>query len=146
MSKPHAAFKVWLETDDGYVFGPGVYSLLRRIDEKGSLKEAAESLGMSYRFAWGHIRKAEERLGEPLITAHKGGKDGGGGAEITELGRHYISEFEALKERMQALSQGTESAGGVVKEYKATEAGDQLVISLDSRLEVKKGDRVTVTR
>jgi len=92
-SKPHPAFKVWMETDDGYVFGPGVYSLLKRIMEVGTLKEAATELGMSYRYAWGLIKKAEEKLGEPLLTAHKGGRSGGGGAELTERGKQFPVEF-----------------------------------------------------
>jgi molybdate transport system regulatory protein len=96
-SKTKPAFKVWLETDEGYVFGPGVYRLLRRVDETGTLKNAAESLGMSYRFAWGLIRKAEEKLGQPLIHAHKGGRSGGGGAELTEVGLWFLEEFSKIE-------------------------------------------------
>jgi molybdate transport repressor ModE-like protein len=143
MAKPHPAFKFWLETEDGYVFGPGVYSLLGKIEERGSLKEAAEVLGMSYRFAWGLIRKAEERLGEPLIKAHKGGKDGGGGAEVTPLGRHYIEEFEALRGRIEALS--SEGASGVVKEVKVVDGATMITVSLGSPSPFKKGDRVLVS-
>jgi molybdate transport repressor ModE-like protein len=143
MSKPHPAFKFWLETEDGYVFGPGVYSLLQRIEEKGNLKDAAESLGMSYRFAWGHIRKAEERLGASLITAHKGGKDGGGGAEVTELGRRYVAEFEALRVRIQALS-GENSHSGVVEESRTVDGRTVILIALDSKTRLVKGDRVSV--
>jgi len=39
-SRPKPQFKVWLETDEGYVFGPGVYSLLRQVEETGTLKKA----------------------------------------------------------------------------------------------------------
>ena len=60
MTKFRHAFKIWLETDDGYVFGPGVYALLLKVKEKGTLKEAASSLEMSYRYAWGLIKKAEK--------------------------------------------------------------------------------------
>lgn len=80
-TKPRPAFKVWLETEEGYVFGPGVYSILRKVDETGTLKEAAKSLGMSHKFAWGLVRKGEETLGQPLISSHKGGRAGGGGAD-----------------------------------------------------------------
>jgi len=113
--KPRPAFKVWLETDEGYVFGPGVYSLLKKIEETGTLKESAEALGMSYRYAWGLLRKAEERLGEPLVTAHKGGRSGGGGAELTSVGRGFIGDFERMR---RAVSRASEA--GLEDESRAT--------------------------
>ena len=97
MSKPRPAFKLWLETEKGYVFGPGVYNLLKNIEEKGTLKEASQVLGMSYRYAWGLIREAEQRLGEPLIDASKGGRRDGGSTEITDLGREFVQDFENLR-------------------------------------------------
>lgn len=103
-SRPRPAFKVWLETDEGYVFGPGVYSLLRKVEETGTLKEAAEALGMSYRYAWGLVKKAEETLGQPLLKAHKGGKSGGGGAELTEIGRQFLDEFSRLEAAVSQIS------------------------------------------
>ena len=100
MSKPKPAFKLWLETEEGFVFGPGVEALLRKVIEKGTLKEAASSLGMSYRFAWGLIKKVEEKIGEPLIKAHKGGRSGGGRTEITPLGQQFIDDFRAIKTKL----------------------------------------------
>jgi molybdate transport repressor ModE-like protein len=103
-SKPKPMFKIWLETDEGYVFGPGVYSLLKKIGETGTLKEAAESLGMSYRFAWGLVKKAEKKIGHPLLHAHKGGRAGGGGAEITEVGEEFLEEFSKIELILAELS------------------------------------------
>ena len=71
VSKPRPAFKVWLETEEGYVFGPGVYTLLRNVKETGTLKEAAKRIGMSYRYAWGLVKRAEEKLEHPLLRSHK---------------------------------------------------------------------------
>ena len=102
--RPRPAFKVWLETDEGYVFGPGVYRLLRKVNETGTLKEASESLGMSYRYAWGLVKKAEEKLGHRLLTAHKGGRDGGGGAELTEVGLRFLDEFSRIEAVVSKLS------------------------------------------
>jgi molybdate transport system regulatory protein len=98
MSEPRPASKIWLETSEGYVFGPGVYNLLKAIKEKGTLKEASQSLGMSYRYAWGLIKKAEEKLEAPLIDATKGGRRGGGSSKITELGEHYLMDFEKIQQ------------------------------------------------
>ena len=91
------SFKLWLETDEGMVFGPGLYRLLRKISEVGTLKASAEGLGMSYRFAWGLIHKAEDKIGQALVTSHKGGRSGGGGAELTEVGRQFLEEFSHIE-------------------------------------------------
>jgi molybdate transport system regulatory protein len=93
LPKPKPSFKLWLETDEGVVFGPGLYRLLQKISETGTLKASAEELGMSYRFAWGLIRKAEKRIGQSLVISYKGGRSGGGGARLTEMGLRYLEEF-----------------------------------------------------
>ncbi len=104
VAKPRPAFKVWLETDEGYVFGPGVYSLLKKVKETGTLKAAAESLDMSYRFAWGLVKKAEVKLGQPLLHSHKGGRAGGGGAELTEVGLQFLEDFSKIELLINELS------------------------------------------
>jgi molybdate transport repressor ModE-like protein len=147
-SKPHPAFKVWMETDDGYVFGPGVYSLLKRIMEVGTLKEAATELGMSYRYAWGLIKKAEEKLGEPLLTAHKGGRSGGGGAELTERGKQFLVEFQKLREKIIRVTQTIpqQLINGVVKEIKFYPDQTEVVIRIDvlDKKRLKKGENVSI--
>lgn len=132
-SKAKPTFKIWLETDEGYVFGPGVYSLLRKIGETGTLKGAAEALGMSYRFAWGLLKKAEERLGEPLVESHKGGRSGGGGFEITDVGRRFLKEFSEIERAIDRLSEES----GLLQEHVTIEAE---VLEMDPA-----GDNVFIT-
>ena len=53
--------KIWLTRADGKNSGTAGQTagrpveLLRRMAELGSLKKAAESMGMSYRLAWGRL-------------------------------------------------------------------------------------------
>ena len=137
LSRPRPAFKAWLQTDEGYVFGPGVYSILKKVRETGTLKGAAGSLGMSYRYAWGLVKKAEETLGQPLVTAHKGGRSGGGGVELTELGTRFLEEFsqiesmmaELLGEDIRVLKLGPKNkVSGVVEEIKQKGSDADVVI------------------
>jgi len=93
LGKLKPTYKLWLETKEGYVFGEGSLELLRKIEEVGTLSGAAEALGMSYRHAWGVIKKIESRIGGPLLRTRKGGREGGGGAELTETGQRLIKEF-----------------------------------------------------
>ena len=147
-SKPHPAFKVWMETDDGYVFGPGVYSLLKKIMGVGTLKEAAIELGMSYRYAWGLIKKAEGKLGEPLLSAHKGGRSGGGGAELTERGKLFLVEFQKLREQIKRVTEATpqQLTNGVVKEIKLYPDRTEVIIRINTgdKTRLKKGEKVSI--
>ena len=141
MSDPKPAFKLWLETEDGYVFGPGVYNLLIAIDRTGTLKEASQQLGMSYRYAWGLIKKAEEKLGEPLVDASKGGKLGGGSSTITETGAKYIKDFERIQDQWKEF-RGSFRAKGIV----VSVDGNEVIVSFESDLFLVKGDKVRLTK
>ena len=61
-------FKFFVVKDEEYVLGPGKIELLRLVGEHGSLRKAAQEMGMSYRWAWGRIKKAEEVIGVPLLA------------------------------------------------------------------------------
>jgi molybdate transport repressor ModE-like protein len=139
---PHhkPSFKFWLETSEGFVFGPGVYSILKKIKETGTLKEAAKSLGMSYRFAWGLLKKAEEKLGNPLVISHKGGRSGGGGFIITDLGLEFIQDFSKIEEIVnEIVSMGINNEpinqlGAIV--VKLENVNDHINITLQTKVPV----------
>jgi len=141
MSDPKPAFKLWLETEDGYVFGPGVYNLLISIERTGTLKEASQQLGMSYRYAWGLIKKAEEKLGEPLIDASKGGKLGGGSSTITETGARYIKDFERIQGQWKKFIDSLSAEGTIVKID-----GNEVAVKYDFDIKLLVGDKVRLTK
>ncbi|MBI9079122.1 MAG: LysR family transcriptional regulator [Pseudodesulfovibrio sp.] len=64
--------RVWIEQDNETYIGIGSTLLLQHIEELGSLRKAAEALGMSYRRAWGKLKNAEKRLGQALVEKTKG--------------------------------------------------------------------------
>ena len=146
MIEPRPASKIWLETNEGYVFGPGVYNLLKAIKEKGTLKEASQSLGMSYRYAWGLIKKAEEKLEAPLIEATKGGRRGGGSSKITELGEHYLMDFEKIQ-RMWSDFRDQYNGSSLVEAQVVESDGDLVLrinedIVFDQMTGLNEGDSV----
>jgi len=87
--------KIWLEKDGELCFGAGRARLLRNVEMTGSLSQAAQALGMSYRHAWSQVRSAEERLGEPLLVRQRGGK-ARGGSVLTEKAKELLVRFEKL--------------------------------------------------
>ena len=64
--------------EDLRCFGPGVATLLRRVQEHRSLRAAAASMEMAYSKAWRIIRTAEEVFGCKLLVSSTGGVHGGG--------------------------------------------------------------------
>jgi molybdate transport system regulatory protein len=89
---PIVRLHLWLDTEDGIFFGSGRAQLLERIERLGSLKRAAEDMGMSYRAAWGKIKRTEKVLGVRLIEESN---DRRGGYRLSEPGRMLMEKFIA---------------------------------------------------
>jgi molybdate transport system regulatory protein len=87
---PTMRMHLWLETGEGVLFGMGRLMLLREIERHGSLKAAAAELGMSYRGAWGKIKKTEELLGTDLIDR---GNCRRSGASLTPFAHELVMQF-----------------------------------------------------
>ena len=91
--------KVWLEVQGEYVFGHGLARMLEAVRETGSIKEAAKSLGKSYRYVWGRIKQAEESIGESLVETQVGGS-GSHRSDLTLRAEELLEAFLALRERL----------------------------------------------
>jgi hypothetical protein len=59
---------------------------------------------MSYRFAWGLVRKAEKKIGQSLMITHKGGRKGGGGTELTDIGLEFLEDYSKIERLVEELS------------------------------------------
>ena len=99
------AYKIWLE-NDGKAFGEGPYQLLRIIVKKGSLLQAAKSLGMSYQKAWVIIHRSEDRLGFPLLERRIGGI-AGGGSQLTEAGHRFLENYGRFRQENEKKLKAT---------------------------------------
>lgn len=97
-SRLSARTKIWFVRGNEHIFGSGLARLLELVETAGSLSRAAKLEGMSYRHAWGEIRKAEEHLGTSLLVRNKGGK-GGGGSYLSSEGRRLLRVFDRMEER-----------------------------------------------
>ncbi len=90
-------FKLWLSTRDAEgAFGDGKWRLLDAIHRKGSLRAAATELKMSYRKAWGDLKKAERSLGVSLVERRRGGISGGE-TRLTEAGRMWLEAYSDFR-------------------------------------------------
>jgi len=91
-ARPEIKMHLWLEREGGVFFGQGRYDLLQKIQELGSLKLAAQEMGISYRGAWGKIKRTEEIIGEKLIVKDSNKE----GYHLTEFGKQFMNEFDSL--------------------------------------------------
>ncbi len=88
-------FRFWLIKNDKKVFGEGPQMLLKKVEELGSLRQAALSMGMSYSKAWKVIKQIEAELQIKLLERTIGGKTGGG-STITSEAKDFIQKYEAI--------------------------------------------------
>ena len=90
--------RLWLERDGENQIGLGVVLLLQHIERLGSLNQAAAAMHMSYRGAWGKVKKAEQRLGQALVnkTSGKGQK-----FEVSPFGKELMETFQSLLKDVQ---------------------------------------------
>jgi len=109
-SKFKVGGRLWIETADGKLLGPGRVELLERIKESGSIRQAALQMKMSYKQAWDIINYLNEHFNQPVVVSHRGGK-GGGNAVVTAYGEEVIGNFKALYVKFREfLSQNSQFA------------------------------------
>ncbi len=114
--KHQPSCKVWIECDGKPVIGKGGAEILEGINSEKSLTKGAEKVGMSYRYVWNYIQKIEKAIGEPIVDTYKGGKTGGGGAKLTDLGKNLLEEYRQLETYLSdVLTEGKVSEVKCVK-------------------------------
>lgn len=100
----HPRFKLWISSSEAEgVFGDGKWRLLAAIGQDKSLRAACESLGMSYRKAWGDLQKAERTLGVTFLERHRGGS-GGGRTTLTEVGEKWLAAYSRFRSEVEAAT------------------------------------------
>ena len=100
----HLKLTVRLYTDDaGRCFGPGIATLLHRVEEYRSLRAGAKSMGMAYSKAWRIIRTAESVCGCKLLSSTIGGS-GGGGAVLPPQAQRLLEAYDAYCTQVEAFS------------------------------------------
>jgi len=92
------------------IFGPGLATLLRGMEEHGSLQKSAASMKLAYSKAWKMIKTAEEELGYSLADREAGGKNGGG-SRLTPEGIRLLNAFEAFSK------EANESVKGIFEKH-----------------------------
>lgn len=85
-----------IDFDGESYIGHGRIELLELIGRHGSIAQAAQAMGMSYKRAWYLIDGFNAMFREPLIERQHGGK-GGGSATLTAFGERVVTEYRAME-------------------------------------------------
>ncbi len=93
---PAARFRLRIQFGDDAMLGPGKAELLERIRDTGSISSAGRAMGMSYKRAWMLVEEMNTAFTDPLILSVRGGA-GGGGAQLTEVGRKVLHHYRAVE-------------------------------------------------
>lgn len=71
--------KIWIENHKGeLLFGKGKTEVLDVIEQTGSIKKAAEILGMNYKKCWNHLKILETNFKDELFETKQGGGEDAG--------------------------------------------------------------------
>ncbi|TSD64047.1 LysR family transcriptional regulator [Inquilinus sp. KBS0705] len=101
--------RIWLETANGKLLGKGRVELLERIQQSGSLRQAAVQMKMSYRQAWDMVNQMNLQFSSPVLILNRGGK-GGGSAQVTEKGLQVVAQFHAINKKFREFLAENQSA------------------------------------
>ncbi|MDP3021377.1 MAG: TOBE domain-containing protein [Methylococcaceae bacterium] len=84
-------------------------TLLKAVNESGSINQAAKQVGLSYKGAWQIIERANNLVPKVLISTATGGSKGGG-TSLTAAGQALLSLFIRLEHQhrqfLQKINQG----------------------------------------
>jgi molybdate transport system regulatory protein len=93
--------KLWIEKAGLLVLSDYRVQLLQHVADTGSLAQAAERMGLSYRRAWGKIKEMERNQGERLVQSEVGGV-GGGRTRLTPTGERLLAQYWRFRAAVQA--------------------------------------------
>lgn len=103
----HTKLTLHLYTEDRQrSFGPGMATLLERVQEHKSLRSAAASMEMAYSKAWRIIHAAEEIFGCKLLSSTIGGRHGGG-TVLTPEAEQLLTAYRAYEHSLCSYADAT---------------------------------------
>lgn len=89
------------------------FLLLKYIDEYGSIMKASKKTGIPYRTALKNIEIMEEKLESSIVATQRGGKGGGGGSRVTDIGKQLLWEYIKLTSILEKHAEVNEIEGTV---------------------------------
>ncbi len=101
MSKFNLKVKISISDENfkGF-FGIGIVWLLENIEQTGSIRKAAQNLGMSYSKAHKILTRVEEKFGKKLLEKTRGGIQRGG-SQLTPFAKEFIIVYKEFQQNIK---------------------------------------------
>jgi molybdate transport repressor ModE-like protein len=93
--------KFWLTLGPRTLFGDGKADLLEAVERLGSLRRAAASMDMSYRYAWGLLRELDAAAGFAFLE--HSGTGARTNLRLTREGRRFIEDYRLFRAPLDSL-------------------------------------------
>jgi molybdate transport system regulatory protein len=93
--------KFWLTLGPRTLFGDGKADLLEAVDKFGSLRSAAQNMGMSYRYAWGLLRELDDAAGFAFLE--HSGTGPRTNLRLTAKGRRFLQAYRRFRAPLGGL-------------------------------------------
>ncbi|MEB3861902.1 MAG: LysR family transcriptional regulator [Desulfurococcales archaeon] len=94
--------RLFVVRDTVVIGSNGLVEMLEAIERHGSLRGAAEELGLNYRRLWARLVRAEQLAGGRLVERGRGR----GRARLTELGRMIVEEYRRMEDVIRGCGGG----------------------------------------
>lgn len=96
--------KIWIENSKGeLLFGKGKTEVLDVIEQTGSIKKAAEILGMNYKKCWNHLKILETNFKDELFETKQGGGEDAG-TKLKPKAFELIQNYRKLQQDIEEFA------------------------------------------
>lgn len=124
------------------------FTLLKFIDECGSILNASKKADIPYRTALKYIEDLENEVNRSIVSTQRGGKGGGGESKLTSEGKAILKEYRKVESILKMHADVNEIEGNIAEiDYENKIAviyigGKKVILPL--RGDFKVSDRVLV--
>jgi len=149
MERPKDGPQYRLQFDDTIILvNKKKFTLLKYIDECGSITNASKKANIPYRSALKYIEEIEKELDRSIVSTQRGGKGGGGESKLTNNGKAILKEYRKVESILKMHADVNEIEGNINdidydNKIAVIYLGDKRVL-LPLRGNFKVGDRVLV--
>ena len=149
MERPKDGPQYRLQFDDTIILvNKKKFTLLKYIDECGSITNASKKANIPYRSSLKYIEEIEKELDRSIVSTQRGGKGGGGESKLTNNGKAILKEYRKVESILKMHADVNEIEGNINdidydNKIAVIYLGDKRVL-LPLRGNFKVGDRVLV--
>lgn len=105
---------LWLKINGKHILlNKKKFNLLKFIEEYGSITQASKMADIPYRTAHKYLEQLEVELDTDIIDTKRGGRGGGGGSRLTDIGKSIVWEYTKIMSILKKHKEVNEIRGTI---------------------------------